>query len=899
MKSTRYILTLLAFIMVATPSYRTMSSMILTDVRINITGTATPEKYKQIIPFYQGQEMEESVFEESILKLSNLNLFKNITYKLTPISKSQFKLELNLERERTIRGLSVSGNYPILSKNITKLIPLQSGSIYNEELIPKSIEAIQDYLDKLGYYNSEIEITSKPHKKYNTVDLEIKINKGKRYRIHDIKISGNSVFSSSTIRSKMVHLSRFSMKRFKSDLKKIKKMYAAKGYIKTRVKLKSLKLNSENHTVDLEIFIKENKKLKIEITGDTFIPKSKLKNITGLEERRSYDRFAIKNGKRRLERYYKKAGFPDAKVKSEVIKPSKNNIIAKYTIQHGKRVELKKIRFVGNSEIKDKKLKKELLNQETGFLSQSFFFDDFLLLDQKKLQETYQKRGFFDAIVEPPSIERNDFGDQKTIVYPIHEGPKYLIRKIEFQSDLPVDTSELLSKAKIKTGKDYNFENISKATGKMTEILKHHGFAYAAVEQESVLDEGAKTVLLNIKIHRGPKVVIRSVMIEGNHLTKASTIERNMKIFPGDIFDYQNMVDAQLNLRKIGTFSSVRITPMGIENKSEEIDLLVSVIERKTLVTNIQAGFDSRHLATGEVNLTKYNLFGAAKHFNTRLIGGPKYNRGEVTLSSPRIFGASWNLSNQYFVEYEDEPNFVDINYGGFINALKNFGPCWTFGFKEQITHTEVFENKSNIAILGDSLFDNTFNEFQLILMYDKRDNFSDPQKGYYILVRNELNTDLSNARNNFDTLQVSVSHHQSFLKRFTLNNTLRYGHTFDITSNPRIPVNKLFFLGGADTIRGFSEDGVNASGGTVLFVYNAELHLRLHESIKLAGFFDSGFLSNDINTVTLDDMRESAGIGLRYFTPIGPIRLDYGFILDRREGEPRSRFHFSFGYFF
>lgn len=107
------------------------------------------------------------------------------------------------------------------------------------------------------------------------------------------------------------------------------------------------------------------------------------------------------------------------------------------------------------------------------------------------------------------------------------------------------------------------------------------------------------------------------------------------------------------------------------------------------------------------------------------------------------------------------------------------------------------------------------------------------------------------------------------------------------------------FFLGGNDTIRGFDEDAVNTAGGTTFIVYNVELLFEVIGGFKLAGFFDAGSLTEKFTDINRASIREAAGFGLRYLTPIGPIRLDYGFILDRRPGEQRSRLHFSFGHFF
>ena len=220
-------------------------------------------------------------------------------------------------------------------------------------------------------------------------------------------------------------------------------------------------------------------------------------------------------------------------------------------------------------------------------------------------------------------------------------------------------------------------------------------------------------------------------------------------------------------------------------------------------------------------------------------------------------------------------------------------------GLKEQITRTDVITSESNTAILGNSLFDNTFNEFEAFFILDTRDNFSDPKKGFYILAKDELNVDLSDFNNVFNTIELNISHYLGLFKSITINNTIRYGHTFKIASSPRIPVNKLFFSGGSDTVRGFTEDGLAPSGGTASLIYNGEVQFALTESLKVAGFFDVGFLIDNMNALSVSDIRESAGFGLRYLTPVGPLRLDYGMILDRIPGEQRQRMHVSFGYFF
>lgn len=894
------IVVLMGIVLSTLPIKAALPEIILSQVDISIDAPESlKQDLKQLITLHSGQVTTENQIKKSLRAINKLELFENADYTLTPTGHNSYRLQLHLTKARKVRGINVRGNYPILGKDIKRLVTMQPGSIFDPALITESTEAIQNYLTKNGYYDSEIHIEPKVIKKYNVIDLFVRIHKGKTYRVGKITLTGNNVLTTRRIENILQHFSRFQLTRFKKDLKRIKTIYARKGYIKAHVKLGELTYHDDTGKVDISLVIRENKKLRILIEGRTFLPKSHLKDVTQLEKRRSYDSIAIQNGEKRLISYYHRLGFPSVAVNSEVSKPNPDEVIVKYKIIAGRRVELKKIKFDGNKSIGAKKLKKNFLSQESSLMSRQYFNERYLTIDSTRLLQTYKDHGFFDAEIGEPEITLNKQGDQNKVVFPIDEGPSYVLGSIKIHSDLPVDEEFLLKKINLKVGKEYDKDDIDAAKIKTQDILQENGFAYAVIETPSTINRSASNVDLVFEINRGIKTTVRSIIIDGNLLTRESTIKKNLKIKPGDLFTYQNMLDAQLNLRKLGTFSSVRITPLGFQEKSDQIDLIVSVIERKSIIVNVQGGFDSRHLGTGEFNFTKLNLFGSARQFNTRLIGGPKFNRGEVTFYSPRIFGASWNLSNQYFAQYEETPNFHDYSYGGFVNTLKNFGPHWTFGFKEQVTRTDLIESDSNTAALGASIFDNTLNEFQLSSIFDTRDNFSDPKKGIYALARNEISTDITSIGKNFNTIELNVSHFQGFLKRFTLVNTLRFGQITKLSGNPTIPANKLFFLGGSDTIRGFSEDGVDPAGGTSMLLYNGELQIGLRDTFKIAGFFDAGVLNTDLNHVGLSQVRESAGMGLRYFTPIGPLRLDWGFILDRQPGEPSNRIHFSFGYFF
>ena len=146
--------------------------------------------------------------------------------------------------------------------------------------------------------------------------------------------------------------------------------------------------------------------------------------------------------------------------------------------------------------------------------------------------------------------------------------------------------------------------------------------------------------------------------------------------------------------------------------------------------------------------------------------------------------------------------------------------------------------------------------------------------------------------------LGTKLGYWYSPFHRFTIANALRVEGIMRI-SGINLPTQELIFWGGDDTIRGFKEDALNPNGGTFGFLHNLEFQLRLFKGFEAVGFFDTASLTNGIGQTGLASIRHSAGGGIRYITPVGPIRLEYGVILDRQPNENFGRLHFTFGYFF
>jgi len=213
------------------------------------------------------------------------------------------------------------------------------------------------------------------------------------------------------------------------------------------------------------------------------------------------------------------------------------------------------------------------------------------------------------------------------------------------------------------------------------------------------------------------------------------------------------------------------------------------------------------------------------------------------------------------------------------------------------------FVSGNSAAADNESLRNNLTSKVSLSFIRDDRNNFADPKKGFKSMAGVDIFNEVNGNHANFVEMHLGETYLYTFWDRLTLTNDLRFDEIFEINSSI-IPQNERLYLGGDTSIRGFAQDAIGPQnalgkpvGGKIRWIYNAELAVRLVGKFKVAAFYDMGSLTDHYSSMSMYNIRNSAGLGLRYITPVGPLRLDYGFKLDRRRGEGLGRLHFTFGY--
>ncbi len=490
------------------------------------------------------------------------------------------------------------------------------------------------------------------------------------------------------------------------------------------------------------------------------------------------------------------------------------------------------------------------------------------------------------------------------VTIPVDEGPRTIVETISFDGNKNVADEELLEVLQLKIGKPFNPLAVDDDRQKLKLHYADHGHPYAEIESDVDIDQASSAARVSFTIDEGPAVQVGQILIVGDVLTSQKAIKGAMELKPGDPFSYQKLVESQLNIRRLGAFNSVRIETIGIEEKETTVHLKISVDEQRPFRIDAEIGYSTRDDFIGSLIFTNVNSFGWAKKTFLKLTGGKKLSRVELGWRDPRFINSNFEMSVITWIQYRQRPTYTYNQIGGVFGFYRRYDRLGMI-FLQEFTRNYFVEGDS-VAADADSLRNNTISRTSASASYDARDSFSDPTKGYYALGGVDFFNEIAGAGAHFLKFTLAVEYDIGFWKRFVFSSAGRFDDIETVGSNISVPTNELLYMGGADTVRGYAEDSLGpqnalgqATGGRIRWIINEELRLRIARSFQFAGFLDIGSLTNNFAQVSTISIRTSAGFGLRYLTPVGPLRLDVGFPLDRKPTEDHYRVHFTFGYVF
>src|SRR3989338_1329975 len=860
-----------------------ISASKISDIVIEGELLTAKERILSVLPFKLGDPYQPEKLEQGIQLLKKWGIFDEISAKTEYAAKGTI-IRFKLHEALVIGEIDVDGNYPYVETKIRKRLNLQVGDMLIPERAEEQKERIRSFYERRGYYNTRIDIKEEPAAANNSVYLTYHIIKGERIRIGKLDLEGVKAFPKGRIYTFIKPHNYYSERELKNAIQKLTEFYRARGYLKAHVRVLEKNSDLGKRRVALKLGIQEGPKVEVFFRGTKRYRLATFKKIVTLFRDGNFDMATLEESRDALLKKFWEDGYKEAEVvfKKEKIDPEHFQIY--FNIRLRPQQFVKSIHFEGSQAISEKEIKKQMLTKERSLT--------------KKATEYYQSKGFSDATVGLPQVTIDDSKIKLDIAFNVDEGPLVTINSVMFDGNKSLQKEQLIKPLENKEGLPFNELVLKQDKERLQFLYADHGHPYAEISQEIKRSENKIGIIY--QIDEGPTVQIGEIFIFGDVLTGVKAIRQAIGIRSGDLYNQQKILEAQLNLRRLGAFNVVNVETIGLEEKEKVIHLKVKVEEKSPFVVDLEGQYSTDKAFGGVLKFTNFNSFGWAKQTGLLFQAGKEKDRLELSWFDPRFVGSDVQMTIASWIDYEEEPVETSLQTGGAVAFFRQFH---RFGFltRYELARNYIFEGRARDT---GSLRDSTLSQITLSGSYDRRNSFSDPTRGFFGLVGANVVNEIKGLGANFAKLKWVFSHYYSPFGRLTFSNTLRFDRIQSIGSNISIPQRQLFTLGGDDTLRGFQEDVLGpldatgqAAGGRLRWIYNAEFHLRLVKDLQLATFYDAGSLTDTFPEIDWNTIRHSVGVGLRYVTPVGPIRADYGVILDRKSGENFGRFHLTFGY--
>ena len=672
-------------------------------------------------------------------------------------------------------------------------------------------------------------------------------------------------------------------------------------------------------------YIVEEKPIFDRITyqGRKKLGKSAITGAMTLKLKDPFNEGKLMGDMERIKAKYAEKGYISAQVNYEVIPDEKTNTVTvNLIIDEGPRVRVAALHLNGLSDgtaLPAEKIIKKASNR-TG----KVFKPQNLQRDWVKMVLYGRNEGFSEFNLSEPKIDINQEQTEVTLSYDVTEGEKVNFGTVSFDGNNVFTPEELQEHVYIREGKLYNQKDFDDTVIAIQQQYANKGYLQVRVEPQKTIENGQLNI--NYDISEGNVFYIDNIDVTGYENTKKYVFTREISVKPGDLYDSEKIQRSQTKILNLGFINDVQIDIQPTADP-QKVDLGFNVVEGRPGMFTAGLAMSSLDGLYGEVSINHMNLFGRAQRLSLRTLFGEEILDYTVSWSTPWIYdkpislGADLFNTRRYRSFADENQAYTERRVGGRLRVGPRFNDdIYQLSFGYSFENIDIYDIDERFtepnAQPGDDNYlpkgDQYMSTFSADIAVDTRDNIWDPTSGW----RNSLGVSLAggpiggdldlwylNARSIFNHTVLNIGGNYPIV--FVLSNKIgsvrAYGRTKEV------PPYEKFFLGGADTVRGYERAGEVGPqyGGTTYYVMNAELRFPLAREgrrtmAQFALFADIGNSWNHFDDVDFSfgpedsQFKAGVGVGLRFTTPSLPIRIDWGYGLNHKSNEDRSHFYFN-----
>ena len=659
---------------------------------------------------------------------------------------------------------------------------------------------------------------------------------------------------------------------------------------------------------------------EVEFVGTKEFDKDTLKKAmrdVGLVEGRPFDKALADRAEQELKRQYINKSLYGAEIVTTVTPIERNRVNLTFSVTEGDAAKIKEINIVGNKAFSASTLKGQFDLDTGGWLSWYTKSDRYarnkLNADLEALRAYYLSRGYLEFRIDSTQVAISPDKEDISVTINVTEGERFVVSNVKLEGNYLDKDDEFKSLVTIKPGEAFNADAVAQTTKAFTDYFGNFGYAFARVESRPEIDRATNQVTLVLQADPSRRAYVRKINISGNNKTRDEVLRREFRQLESSWYDGDKIKLSRDRVDRLGYFTDVNVEIQEVAGSPDQVDLMVSMVEKPTGSLTLGAGFSSAEKVSLSFGIKQENVFGSGNYLGID-VNTSKYNRTLVLSTTNPYFtqdgiSRTLDLYHRSSKPYQDQGgNYELVTQGASVRFGVPFSETDTVFFGGGLERTTIKPgtNMPAVYLAYAEEFGYTSLAVPLTIGWsrDSRDSALVPNSGLYQRLNSEWSVagDARYLRANYQIQQYIPLN-----KQFTLAFNGEAGWGKGLNGQP-FPVFKNFYSGGLGSVRGFDQGTLgprdvtgSSIGGPKKITLNAEVIAPFpgagnDRTLRIFAFTDVGNVFGEDQKLTVSDLRASVGVGLSWISPIGPLRIAFANPLRKQAGDRIQKLQFQIG---
>ncbi len=884
----------------------------------------TADQLLALIPLRAGQPLHGADVQEGIQRLYATGEYADIAVD-AELGAAGVTIKFMTKPAFFIGNIAVAGvPEPPNRGQLVVATRLQLGAEYSEDDVKRAVDRLMDVAKRNGFYHVNVEPNTAVDPVGQRVNIDFQIDPGKRARFDGVIANGKTERSTDSI----IHSTgwkRFlglgwrpvTENRVQTGVDGVRSWYPKHNRLLARVTLANLNYHPATNTVTPELAINSGPVVDVRVRGAK-LSGGKMRSLLPIYEERTVDRDLLMEGTRDLRAYFQSQGYFDASVTYSIAQPPNGDQLVDYQVEKGPLHRVAKVEIEGNKYFSGEDIRERMTVRQASLLRfrHGRYSKQYLDQDLDAIRDLYRANGFRD--VDVTAREVDDYEGKKgelAIFIEVKEGPQWFVSKLDMQGVPETDRPYLISILHSTEGQPYSDLNVASDRDGILDYYYNNGYPEAKFEFTSTPAEEPQRMNLKFIVTPGRRVYVRDVVVSGLERTRAELVTNRISLKPGDALSQNQITGSQRRLYDLGIFARVTAAIQNPDGQEPTKYVLYSVEEAGRYLLNFGFGAEIGRIGGGATSLdspagtTGFSprvSFGISR-LNFLGLGHTVGLQSRVSTLEQRV------LATYLAPQFEGNPN-LNLQFSGLFNIshdVRTFSARREEGsvqLGQKLTRANSLQYRytfRKVNIIGTPLISPELipllsqpvrvGSLSMTFIMDRRDDPLDAHRGIYTTIDFALASNIFGSQTGFGRLGAHNSTYYKLTKNLVLARSTTFGMIERYAGLAQIPLAERFFSGGSNSNRAFPDNQAGPRdlttgfpiGGNALFTNTVELRFPLiGENIGGVVFNDFGNVYSSLNKFSLrfhqngpqdfDYAVHSVGFGIRYRTPIGPVRGDF-----------------------